>query len=68
MTDTRPSYSPHDVLTPDEVREALGPFSDTKWCDVRARIPWSDALGPRTRRIQWSLLLEWMANSTRRVA
>lgn len=65
---TRPSYSPHDVLTPDEVREALAIVSDTKWDDVRARVPWSDALGPRTLRIQWSVLLSWLADGTRKVA
>lgn len=64
----RPSYSPHDVLVPDEVRQALAIESDDKWEDVRARIPWSDALGARTLRIQWSVLLEWLASHTRKVA
>jgi hypothetical protein len=64
----RPSYGPHDVLTPDDVRAALGPFSDDKWEDIRARIPWSDALGARTLRIQWAVLLDWLASHTRKVA
>jgi hypothetical protein len=64
----RRSYSPHDVLEPDEVREALAIKSDDKWEDVRARIPWSDALGARTLRIQWARLLEWLASHERRVA
>ena len=62
------SYQPHDVLTPLQVREALDIQSAKKWADVRARIPWSDALGRRTLRIQWSRLLEWLADSSRRVA
>ena len=67
MTDGR-SYSPHDVLTPTEVREALQIASDAKWDVVSARIPWSDALGARTLRIQWAILLEWLAERSRRVA
>ena len=67
-TRERPSYSPHDVLGPDEVRDALQIASDDKWEDVRARIPWSDALGARTLRIQWARLLEWLAAHERRVA
>lgn len=69
LTETfRPSYQPHDVLTPDEVRQALAIASDDKWEDVRARMPWSDALGPRTLRIQWGRLLEWLADHERKVA
>ena len=68
MSELRPSYQPHDILTPAEVREALAIIGDRKWDDVRARIPWSDALGSRTLRIQWSLLLAWLADGTRKVA
>lgn len=64
----RPSYQPFDVLSPDEVRAALGIDGDHKWDDVRARIPWSNALGARTLRIQWGRLLEWLAESERQVA
>lgn len=64
----RPSYHEFDVLHPDEVRAALGPFSDNKWADVKARIPWSDQLGPRSLCIQWGRLLSWLAESERRVA
>lgn len=64
----RPSYSRDDVLLPDEVRVALVIESDDKWEDVRARIPWSDALGARTLRIQWGVLLDWLGEHTRRVA
>ena len=64
----RPKFSPYDVLAPSEVREALGIVSDSKWDDVRRRIPWSDRLGSRTLRIQWSALLTWLAEGTRRVA
>lgn len=64
----RPRYSPYDVLEPDEVRVALKIKSDDKWEDVRARIPWSDALGARTLRIQWARLLEWLAEHEREVA
>lgn len=65
---TKPSYGPHDVLDPKQVRVALGPFSDTKWKDVKARIPWSTALGARTRRIAWGRLLEWIAQHEQQVA
>jgi hypothetical protein len=70
MQDTavRPTYGPHDVLVPEEVRAALAIESDDKWEDVRARIPWSDALGARTLRIQWAVLLDWLASHTRKVA
>lgn len=64
----RPSYGPHDVLLPDEVRAALAIESDDKWDDVRARIPWSEALGARTLRIQWGRLLEWLGEHERKVA
>ena len=47
----RRSFDLNAVLTPDEVREALAIVGDHKWDDVRARIPWSDALGARTLRI-----------------
>jgi hypothetical protein len=68
MTDIRVSYSRDDVLSPDQVREALGPFSDSKWKDVSARLPWSDALGARTLRIRWGALLDWLEGSVRLVA
>ena len=61
-------YSPHDVLTPAEVREALQIESDDKWDDVSARIPWSSQLGKRTLRIQWSRLLSWLAEGELKVA
>jgi hypothetical protein len=67
-TPMKHGYSPFDVLTPEEVRVALVIESDAKWEDVRARIPWSDQLGARTLRIQWSRLLEWLKDSERRVA
>jgi hypothetical protein len=66
--DTRASYQRDDVLDPDAVRAAIGPFSDTKWEDVKARIPWSDQLGPRSLRIRWGRLLDWLEQSERRVA
>ena len=68
MSEPRPSYQPYDILTPAEVREALAIVGDSKWEDVRSRIPWSDALGARTLRIQWSILLSWLADGTRKVA
>lgn len=61
-------YGLLDVLSPDDVRAALGPFSDDKWEDIRARIPWSDALGARTLRIQWNRLLLWLAEHERKTA
>lgn len=69
MSDTRkPTFGPYDVLTPDDVREALAVVSDVKWRDIKSRIPWSDQLGARTLRIQWSRLLEWLSQSERKVA
>lgn len=64
---SRAPYSQYDVLSPEEVRAALGPISDTKWDDVKARIPWSDAVGPRMLRIQWGRLLEWLGEWERAV-
>lgn len=68
MSEVRPSYQPFDVLTPVEVRIALAIDGEDKWEDVKARIPWSDQLGARTLRIQWSRLLTWLAESERKVA
>lgn len=71
MTDApgfRPSYHRDDVLDPEQVRDALGPFSDSKWEDVKARIPWSDFLGARTLRISWGRLLDELEKHERRVA
>ena len=62
------SFQPHDVLNPTQVRDALDIQSAKKWADVKARIPWSDALGRRTLRIQWSTLLTWLGENTRKVA
>lgn len=64
----KPHFQPFDVLTPDEVRVALEISGADKWEDVKARIPWSDQLGARTLRIQWSDLLEWLRESRRKVA
>ena len=68
LPEGRVSYSPHDVLAPDEVRAALAIESDDKWDDVRARIPWSTALGARTLRITWGRLLAWLGEHERQVA
>lgn len=70
MTDTafKPSFQPHDVVSPEEVRAALNIESDHKWDDVRSRIPWSTQLGQRTLRIEWGRLLTWLAEGERRVA
>lgn len=65
---SRQSYQLHDLLTPEQVRDALSIESDHKWRDVSARIPWSDQLGARTLRIQWANLLAWLNESHRRVA
>ena len=64
----KPTYHRDDVLSPDEVRAALGIISDHKWEDVKARIPWSDFLGARTLRIQWGRLLDVLADHERKVA
>jgi hypothetical protein len=64
----RQSYAPSDVLDPAEVRAALAIKSDSKWDDVKARIPWSDQLGRRTLRISWGRLLTWLESSEKRVA
>jgi hypothetical protein len=65
---TKPTYAPTDVLSPEDVRAALGPLTDDKWKDVKARIPWSEALGQRTLRISWGRLLSWLGEHERRVA
>lgn len=65
---TRISYHRDDLLSDEEVREALGPLSDHKWEDVRARIPWSEAVGSRHLRIRWGRLLEWLETKEREVA
>jgi hypothetical protein len=65
---SKPTYAPTDVLSPEDVRAALGPLTDDKWKDVKARIPWSEALGQRTLRIQWSRLLSWLGEHERKVA
>jgi hypothetical protein len=67
-TAIKPSYGPHDVLSPDEVRAALPEMADNTWASVKARIPWSDALGPRKLCIQWARLLTWLESHERRVA
>lgn len=64
----RPHYTREDVLSPEEVRAALAIDKDRKWEDVKARIPWSLALGERTRRIAWGRLLDWLAEHERAVA
>lgn len=64
----RPRYTKDDVLSPEEVRAALGIVGDHKWEDVRARIPWSDALGARTLRISWGRLLAWLEAHEKAVA
>jgi hypothetical protein len=66
--DTKPTFQPHDVVSPEEVRAALGIEGDHKWADVRARIPWSTQLGQRTLRIEWRRLLAWLADGERKVA
>lgn len=73
MTDTprvepRPTFGPFDVVTPDEVRAAIGPVSDNTWAGIKARVPWSNQLGPRLLCIQWQRFLDWLAESERRVA
>lgn len=67
MTDYRPSYQRDDLLAPEDVRVALQIDGDSKWDDVRARIPWSDRLGARTLRIRWGRLLDWLEESERAV-
>lgn len=68
MTEPRQSYTKDDVLSQEEVRAALPPMGDSTWAGVSARIPWSTQLGPRKLCIQWGRLLEWLAESERRVA
>jgi hypothetical protein len=68
MTGERPSFGRDDVLTPDDVRQALPPMSDRKWDDVKARIPWSDQIGRRMPCIRWGRLLDWLESSERHVA
>ncbi len=64
----RPSFTQDDVLTPDDVRAALPVMSDRKWDDVKARIPWSDQVGPRKPCIRWGRFLNWLEEAERRTA
>lgn len=61
----RPRYGLNDVLSDEDVREAFGPFSNHKWEDVRARVPWSEAFGARHLRIKYGRLIDWMQKHER---
>ena len=50
------------ILTPEQAREALQ-MKLTKWKAVRHLLPWSYALGPRSARITYGEVLDWLQSS-----
>lgn len=56
-------YSRDDVLTPEQVMRALD-IGETTWKDKRHIFPWSYALGPKSARIRWGLVLDTLERST----
>lgn len=51
------SYQRDDVLTPEQVREALQ-LSESSWERKRHLFPWSRVLGDRLPRITWGKVLD----------
>ena len=57
------SYNRDDVVTPEQVRAALD-IGETPWKDKRHIFPWSYALGPKSARIRWGLVLDTLERAT----
>lgn len=54
-----PAPARDTVLTPEQARQVLK-LKPTKWKAVRHLLPWSYAFGPRSARITYGAILDFM--------